>query len=538
VIRLPADETGSASHATPIDGMWSAFARSVRDNLAAEGAVQTLRVGGMIVLARALGPADFGLFRVLLVVSALALLSNQTGIPDALIQRRHVTPEHESTALWLSTAIALATSIALYLAAPLIAEAMAIPGLAASVRLLCIPIILEGTAVTAGACLRRQLKFTSLAIAEVVAEVAFLVTALVLLHCGEPFWSLPGGLAARLTVHAVTIWLAEPRFPLVMPTRRAARDFARFAGAVWSGQFIYVLSSNADYLLVGRLLGSSALGFYSIAWDLLRFVPDRLHRVAGRVTFPAFSQLQDDRAALARAYLDFFEYIARIAVPIAACAALAAPEILATIYGTKWLAAALPMRLLAPGLAMCGLRLGIGSVFYARNRPGLDLYLHGARLAAIIVTIFCLARWGLTGVSAGMSVLECAISLAGQSLACTLVGIGMGDLASAAMRALRPTLGCLLATFCGRSIAMMAGLQPGVVLIAAVLPAALVYAWMEGAKVMTTINKAIGVGGRARAGTAQIQSLSVQANQRDEDHIEGRERRAGVPRFASRLIGR
>ena len=492
-----------AGDGAPNNGMWGAFARSVRDNLAAEGAVQALRVGGMVVLARALRPEDFGLFRVLLVVSVVAGLSNQTGIPDALIQRREVTAEHESTAWWLSAAIAIAASTILYAAAPLIAVAMAMPGLTAGVRLLCIPLILEGTAITAGACLRRELKFTALAIADVVAEVAFLVTALALLRHGKPILCLPGGLAARLTVHAITIWIAEPRLPRVMPTRRAARDFARFVGAVWSGQFVYVLSSNADYLLVGRLLGSSALGFYSIAWDLLRFVPDRLHRVAGRVTFPAFSRLQDDRKALARAYIDFFEYIARIVLPIAACAALAAPELLATIYGTQWLAAALPMRLLAAGLAMCGLRLGIGSVFYARNRPSLDIYLHGARLAAIVVTVCCFANWGLAAVSAGMSAVEFAISIAGQILACALVDATFGDLAIASLPAVRLTLLCMLATFAGRTIAMMAGLQPGFVLIGAVLPAALTYAWMEGSNAVETIKRALSAGGGAQPSTVQ-----------------------------------
>jgi O-antigen/teichoic acid export membrane protein len=484
--------------------MWNAFARSVRDNLAAEGIVQALRVGGMIVLARALRPADFGLFRVLLIVSVFAGMGNSTGISDALIQRRQITPEHQSTAWFLNLAIALTACAILYAAAPLISVAMAMPALTGSVRLLCIPIFLEGTAITAGACLQRQLKFGLLAVADVVAEIVFLVSALVLLR-HHPSWSLPGALAARLATHAVAIWIAEPLLPRVMPTRRAARDFARFTGAVWGGQFIYALSSNADYLLVGRLLGSSALGFYSIAWDLLRFVPDRLHRVAGRVTLPAFCRLQDDRDALASAFIDFFAYIARIVLPIAACAALAAPEILATIYGSKWLAAALPMRLLAAGLALCGLRLGMGSVFYARNRPGLDMYLHGARLAAIVVTILSLARWGLPAVSAGMSAVECAISVAGLLLACALVDINLWDLAVASIHAVRLTLLCLLATFAGRSLAIMSGFAPGIVLLAAILPAALAYIWMEGSNLVETINKALGVGGGAQADAVPTQ---------------------------------
>src|SRR5512146_481354 len=107
------------------DGLWAAFARSVRDNVAAEGVVQGLRVGGMIFLARALTPDAFGIFRVLLVISTLIALANQTGIPDALIRRKVLSKDHESTAWWLSTTIAVVSSIALYTTAPGIAELMA-----------------------------------------------------------------------------------------------------------------------------------------------------------------------------------------------------------------------------------------------------------------------------------------------------------------------------------------------------------------------------------------------------------------------------
>jgi lipopolysaccharide exporter len=251
-----------------------------------------------------------------------------------------------------------------------------------------------------------------------------------------------------------------------------------------------VFSSNADYLLVGRLLGSSALGFYGMAWDLLRFVPDRLHRVAGRVTFPAFCQLQDDREALARAYLDFFDYIARVVLPIAACAAIASPEIVRTIYGPQWAPSAMPMRLLAPGLALCGLRLGIGSVFYSKNHPALDMYLHGVRLTLLVIAVISLARWGLFGVSLGMSAVEGAVSIFGQGLACALIGLSLRDLATSAIPAVRLTVLCVLATVAGKTAAMLAGADAGIVLIAAAAPPALVYLWMEGSNAMDLIGRA------------------------------------------------
>lgn len=456
-----------------------AFARGVRDNMIAEVLAQAVRVGGLIVLARALRPEDFGLLRILLVVSVFAILTSRSGIPDALVQRKEMTPAHEDTGWWICVAMAAGTAAVLYLSAPAMAALMRMPRVVEGVRLLCIPVLLEGAASAANARLRRRLCFGALAAADVIGEAAFFVTALALLWCGFPLWSLPGGLAARLMAHALTVCAADPYFPRHLPSRSAARDLAPFASAVWGGGITNTISSNADYLLIGRILGSSALGFYSMAWDLLRFVPDRLHRVAGRVTFPAFCQLQEDSAELRKAYLKFFDQCARIVLPMAVGAALAAPEILHTLYGPQWTPGALPMRLLAAGLALGGMRLGIGSIYFSRNRPAFDIYLHGGRLALVVLAVCASARWGLFGVSAAMAGVEGAVSVAGMMLACSLVDLRLGALVRAASSGLRLALVCGLCTFVGRSVALAAGYHGLPVLAAATLPAAALYAWME-----------------------------------------------------------
>jgi O-antigen/teichoic acid export membrane protein len=503
--RTPIPQNEEPSFAEPRHSLWQAVARSVRDNVIAEFVVQAVRLGGFVLLARALSPHQFGIFRVLLVVSVLTTLSNDAGLPDALVQRKEITAAHEATAWWLSMLTALCATLVLYATAPLIATAMDMPGLSNGARLLCVPILLDATAIVPSARLRRKLNFSALAAADVFAEIAFVMVALLVVWRRMPAWSLPGGLAARFVIHAVAIWAADPHLPRGWPTRRAARDFASFSIAAWGSRIIYVLSSNSDYLLVGRLLGSTALGFYSMAWDLLRFVPDRLHRVAGRVTFPAFCQLQDDREALARAYLDFFDYMARVVVPIAVCAAIAAPDILRTIYGPQWVSSALPMRLLAPGLALSGLRLGIGSVYYSKNRPALDMYLHGVRLTLLVIAVLGLARFGLFGVSAGMSVVEGVVSVAGQALACALLGLGLCDLAKSGMPAFRLALFCALATVAGRTVATLAAAGGVTMLLAEALPPALVYLWLERSNAMDLIGKAFVPSALARPKASQAQ---------------------------------
>src|SRR5262249_12885841 len=177
---------------------------------------------------------------------------------------------------------------------------------------------------------------------------------------------------------------------------------------------------------------------------------DRLYRVAGMVAFPAFSQLQDDDIELATAYHAFINYIGRAVLPILACVAIAAPELLQSIYGAKWLPAALPMRVLALGLALSGLRVAIGSLYYAKGYPSFDIYLNGVSLVLIIAAVGFTAPMGLIAVCGAVSVVEGAISILGQYVVCLLVGMRPRELAAAVVPGLQVTAVCSAATLAGK----------------------------------------------------------------------------------------
>lgn len=473
----------------PETALWQAFARSVRSNVLAEAGSQAMRIGGFVVLARALAPSDFGLMRVLIAVTTLAGLVNAAGMADALIQRRDLTPSHESTAWWINLALAIGAGSLLYVGAPLISAWLRIPEAAPGIRLLCVPMLLDGTSSIGNARLRRRMEFGALARADVIAEAAFLLTALSLVAAGLPRWSLIVALGARLLCHAIAVWSADPYLPSMRPRLAPARDLTRFAASVLGGRFLCVLSNNADYLVIGRMLGSSVLGYYVMAWDLLRFVPDRLYNVAGRVTFPAFCRLQDDAAGFRRAYLDFAAYIARIVLPIAFCAAAAAPQLLGGIFGARWIGSATALRLLSVGLALSGLRIAIGSVFYTRDHPSFDILLHGVRVVLIVAVVASTARAGLFGVSAGMSAVEAVVSILGQRLACLLIGLNAASLLAAWWPGMRLAIACGAGALAGGVLADRLNLGGFWALSLCALPPASVFCIFELAMVRELLSK-------------------------------------------------
>jgi O-antigen/teichoic acid export membrane protein len=466
-MAAPADISNVAN----LEGWHSpAFARGVRDNVIGEIGLQAVRIGGLVVLARALTPSDFGLFRVLITISAIIMMVNDLAAPDTLVQRHELTSAHESSAWWATISVSILTCAAIYFGAPLIARAMAMPTIAAPLRLLCIPILLEGSISVPLARLTRRLEFRIIAIAEVVAELAFLSVAIALLAMHLPRWSLAAGLSARMGAHAIVLWCAEPYLPRTAPSRKALLELRGFASGAFGGQIFHAISCNVDYLLVGRLLGSSALGFYGMAWDLLRFVPDRLYKVAGRVTLPAFCRMQHQPEQLRNAYLTFLGYMSRLIVPPLICIAIAAPELLRQIYGPHWEPAAIPLRILSFGIITVGLRAGMGPTFYALGRPVIELYLYGLRITLIVIAVLLTASSGLLWVCAGVSAVEAVCSVIGQFIACRMLNASLGSVTRALIPGFTTAAGCAAVTIAARvltnnlGISGLAGLSLMVVL--------------------------------------------------------------------------
>ncbi len=308
--------------------------------------------------------------------------------------------------------------------------------------------------------------------------------------------ALTAALLARFSSHALcVIFIGGWRgLPLGLPKMEAARDLSRFSTNAFGGRLIYAVSYNADFLLVGRLLGGTALGFYAMAWDLLRFVPDRVFKVAGRVTLPAFCHLQDQPKELAKAFLNFCNYLSRIVLPIVICGAIAAPQLIETIYGPQWVPSAIPMQILSVGLVLVGMRIGIGSVYFAVNRPEFDIYLHTFRLALIVIAVTALASMGLSGVSAGMSAVEALISVIGLGLACNLIGIKFPDFLAASMPGIRLAAICAIATLAGKLAANAAGVQGPLSLAMIAIPPAIVYCWCESSVALQMFADAFGAG--------------------------------------------
>jgi O-antigen/teichoic acid export membrane protein len=162
---------------------------------------------------------------------------------------------------------------------------------------------------------------------------------------------------------------------------------------------IYYLSANIDYLLIGRYLGASPLGVYTIAYQLVVMPVSRLNPILTKVAFPVFSRRQDDPAALRRGFGELTELVALVTFPLLIGLGVVAPVAVPAIFGPDWQPSVVLVQIMAVmGLLMC-LSNPLGAALLAKGRADVGFWLNVASTAVAIPALWFAVRWGTSGVA-------------------------------------------------------------------------------------------------------------------------------------------
>ncbi|MBI4355940.1 MAG: lipopolysaccharide biosynthesis protein [Candidatus Omnitrophica bacterium] len=366
--------------------------------LVASGSQKVLGIATTIVLARLLSPGDFGLFALAFVLIDGFGLFKSLGVDLALIRQQERVDEAADTAFCLLPFIGLSLSALLYVAAPWAAVLLRHPEVAPLVRALSAIFVFSCLAQVPNILMQKRLWFWKRGLAETVATISYAAAAIGLAVAGCGVWSLVYAYLLKTAVHLAMVWSFAGWRPRLQFRWELAVQMLRYGKYILGGSLLMFVKNNVDNVIVGALLGTTALGYYALAFNLSTFTSAHVTGRMFGVLFPAFSQLQDDDAALCRAFLKALKLIALISVPFGLALVVLAPMVLQTIYGSQWLAASEVLRLLAVGGMLKALGGSQSPVLLAKGRARVDFWVNVAHVGSFLVFIVPLTRlWGLRG---------------------------------------------------------------------------------------------------------------------------------------------
>ena len=334
----PPGETPSGE--TPSGELKGSAYRGAAATAVQQGVRFAVQMISLVVLARILEPADFGVYAMVLPIAAIVGLFQDMGLQDAIIQRRDVTHTQVNALYWINVTMTGVIAAALLAASPLVGALYGDPRTATLTAALAVPILVGGLAHQQYAMLARDLRFMTLAVIDIACVATGFVVAVVCALLWQSYWALWASGVASALVWTVAATLASSWRPS-WPSFRAQTDgMLRFGAHVTGVTVVNFLVENVDNILIGRSWGAVALGFYDRAYKLLLFPVQNVSRPLARVAIPLLSRMQDDPERLRRAYLRILGQVNLLTVPAIAAALAAHDELVRLFLGERWAPAA------------------------------------------------------------------------------------------------------------------------------------------------------------------------------------------------------
>lgn len=353
-------------------------------------------LGADLGLMRLLAVEDFGVVAFGLVVANALNLLRSMGIGEALVARR------EADQLTCDTAFALAVGFGLGFygllagAAPWIvklagrADTVALTSVLRWVGLL---VLLQAVAAVPGALIERHLDFGKRFCTDSLPALVYAVVGLGLALAGQGVWSLvwgrlAGGLIAALAACWLSPWRPSWRFD-----RTRARELIGYGRLIAVAGLVAFLVVNVDDLVVVRLLGVEALGFYARAYLLANLPVTSLAHLANRVAFPAYAHLRGEPGEVAGLYGRLFVAVAVVALPFALGLLLLAEPFTAVAFGERWAPLVPLLRWLSGYGLLRALLSNTGPLFNAMGNPRAGVGVNTVQLAILAVFLAPLTWW-------------------------------------------------------------------------------------------------------------------------------------------------
>lgn len=298
----------------------------------------TLAIG--IVLARLLGPEAFGMFAVATVALVAVLSFNELGVSLAIVRWPGDPARIAPTVTTISVASSTLLTIGALLGAPAFAAGMGDAGATPVVRVMMLCILINGIVATPAALLQRDFAQGRRMVVDQVNVWVGAFVSVGLALAGSGAMSLAIGRIAG-TVLSAGLFLRYSPLPLRLGfDADIARRLARFGLPLAGASIIVFLVGYVDQLFVGALLGSTALGFYVLAFNLASWPVSMFSQPLRSVMPAVFARIQHDRPASSAALRAILGVLGSVAIPVCLLLAGAAGPIIAVVYGPAWAAAA------------------------------------------------------------------------------------------------------------------------------------------------------------------------------------------------------
>ena len=354
-----------------------------------------------VVLARILTPSEYGLIGIVLIFTAVLSGVVDSGFSTALIRKNDTTNDDYNTMFITNMAMSFLVYTLLFFCSPLISLFFHRPELTEITRVTGLILIFQALSITQVTILTKRIDFKTKTKASFVSALSSGIIGIVMAYTGFGVWALVGQQLSNKLIYSMCLWILNKWWPSF---RFNFSSFKYMWGFGWKMMLAGLLNNiwaQLYQVVVGRCYSPATLGQYSRSKEYASLFSSNFTNIVQRVTFPALSEIQDDKERMVAAYRRIIKTCMFItAVLLISLGAVAEPFIYCLI-GPQWHEAATYLPLICLSLSLYPLHAINLNMLQVMGRSDIILYLEIVKkvlaIVPLLLGIFVNIYWMLIG---------------------------------------------------------------------------------------------------------------------------------------------
>lgn len=289
-----------------------------------------------LILARLLTPDDFGCIGMLLVFISVSEAIIDGGFGSALIQKKNPTKEDYSTVFYWNLALSSFLYVSLFMLAPRIAAFYEIPLLCQVMRIEGIVLMVNSLYLVQLNIFKKEIRFRKITRINLGAVVFGTIVGIWMAYVGYGVWSLVMKMLVTSVTKCIAYWITGKWRPQFLFAKVSFFNLFSFGSFMFLGTMINNIYQNMLSLLIGKSFSAASLGYFSQARKMEDIPRNSLSSVINNVTFPIFSQLQDNEDQLRNAARKCLSLLTYMGFPLMMLMISVASPLILLLFTSKW----------------------------------------------------------------------------------------------------------------------------------------------------------------------------------------------------------
>ena len=432
---------------------WSAFG-----SIAQYG----LSIGAQIVLARMLGPENYGLFAMGTIVLSFSSFFSNFGFAWGLIQIQDLVEEDIRFVFTWQLIAGVMVATGLYLLSPFVASYFNEPRVAPIVCWLSLACVFSAITAPASNLLRRNLDFRWINIIQIISySIGYLGIGIPLAYQGAGVWSLVAAWLTQSFIMLVITFIRHPHSIKPLFWYSGAKIISGVGFTVFVTNVCNWFLNNMDRIFLGRFFDSHAVGLYTVGYNLSNTPNNLLIGALQPAFFTAGARLQSEPDRLRRIYLPVIATVWILITPLFVLFSIIAQNLVGLLYGSAWESSAMVLAILALSMPAYITWAISTPILWNTGRKHFESLLQLPILAIAGYAFYSFANKGIVMVALIAAGFFFTRAVVITTAACRQLCISAIDLFPFAVRGI--VMMCLTAasTFCGIKLGVLASIYIG-----------------------------------------------------------------------------